>query len=987
MRRSQKIGLFICFIFTFQFLKAENTNPLAIDKKGEEWVDSIFNGMNADERLGQLFMLATFSNRGQAHTDTINSLICNYNIGGLIFFQGSPLRQARLTNEYQCMSKVPMMIGIDGEWGLQMRLDSTIRFPRQMTLGAMHDEGLIYQMGTEIARECKRMGIHINFAPVLDINSNPLNPIISSRSFGENKIKVAQNSLAYMRGLQEHGIMACGKHFPGHGDADMDSHKGLPRILKNVESIDSLELFPFKKLIGQGLQSIMVGHLNLPALDSAKNMPATLSTNIVNGLLKEQLGFKGLIFTDALNMKGVSLLFEPGKVDVKALIAGNDILLYSEDVAKGIQEIKQAVLNGEIKQEEIDKKVKKILAAKYFYGLNHLQLIPIKNLYEDLNNDQAKLLMQKLYEQSITLLQNKDSIIPLRHLEAKRIASLALGDTLENVFQRSLGNYAPVDFFNLSKYASKTANDTIINRLSAYNTVIISIHNTSINAAKNYGITPGISTVINGIKKNTKVIVVVFGNPYALGKINDIQKNDGLIMAYEGSEMSMSLSAQIIFGALSAQGKLPVSVGTIYKQNDGIMSRGGMRLKYTIPEELQISSGDLSKIDSIVGKAISAGAIPGCQVVAAKDGKIFYMKSFGHHTDAASDLVKNSDIYDLASVTKIASTGLALMHLYDHHKLNVDKRVFRFLPEFRTADKREITLREMLTHQAGFEAWIPFWSSTVDNQGNLSSRLYRISGSKAFPLRVADSIYLRKDYADTIWKKIIVTPLKNRGKYVYSDLGMIVSKNIVEKLCKKPIDQYVNETYYKPLGLPTLGFKPRNRFVLSRIVPSNNDKKFRKKIIHGDVHDPTAAMLGGVSGNAGLFSEANDLAILMQMLLQNGYYGGDKYLNKETVEDFIKQQYPGTENRRGLVFDKPEPDTSKNGPTAKSASPATFGHTGFTGTCVWADPKNQLIFVFLSNRTYPDAEDNKLAKMNIRTDIHEVLYKAIEKAETKKNNQ
>jgi beta-N-acetylhexosaminidase len=984
MRRSYQYCLFVCFLLASHHLSAQNNNPLSLDNRGNVWVDSIFNSLTPDERLGQLFMLATFSNRGQAHTDTINNLICNYNIGGLIFFQGSPMKQAILTNEYQCMSKVPLLIGIDGEWGLQMRLDSTIRFPRQMTLGAMHDESGIYQMGKEIARQCKRIGIHINFAPVIDINSNPLNPIISSRSFGENKIKVAQNGLAYMRGLQENGVMACGKHFPGHGDADADSHKALPTISKSFEALDSLELFPFKKLIAQGLQSIMVAHLNIPSLDSTKNMPSTLSKNIVDGLLKTKLGFKGLIFTDALNMKGVSAYCDPGKLDVKALIAGNDVLLYSCDVARAVAEINLAIQNCEITQEEIDEKVKKILSAKYLCGLKQFQLISTNHLNEDLNNPQAKLLMEKLFEKSITLLQNKDSIIPLMHLDELRIASLSLGDTLENIFQRSLGNYAPIDLFNMSKYASKIAIDTMINRLSAYSTVIISVHNTSINASKNYGITPGISEIVKGIKKNTHVILVMFGNPYALSKIQGAENTDALLMAYEGAEMSMSLTAQIIFGAIPAKGKLPVNIGNLYKQNEGLSSMGGLRLKYTLPEELNIASEDLNSIDSIVGRAIAAGAIPGCQVLAAKDGKVFYMKSFGHHTDEHSAFVKNTDIYDLASITKIASTGLAMMHLYDHNKLNVDKRIYKFLPEFKVADKREITVREMLTHQAGFEAFMPIWMNTLDEKGDLSTRLYQNTFSTKFPVQVADSIYLRKDYQDTIWKQIVESPIKIRGKYLYSDLGLIISKNIVEKICKKPIDQYVNETYYRSLGLPTLGFKPRNRFKLDRIVPSNRDKKFRKRIIHGDVHDPTAAMLGGVSGNAGLFSEANDLAILMQMLLQDGNYGGIKYLSKETIGDFIRQQYPGTENRRGLAFDKPEPDKSKNGPTAKSASPETFGHTGFTGTCVWADPQNQLIYVFLSNRTYPDAEENKLAKMNTRTDIHEILYQAIDKAKKNK---
>jgi beta-N-acetylhexosaminidase len=901
-------------------------------------------------------------------------MVKSCNIGGLCFFQGGPVRQANLTNYYQSLAKVPLMISIDGEWGLAMRLDSTIRFPRQMTLGAMPNEQMIYSMGVEIARQCKRIGIQVNLAPVMDINNNPLNPVISVRSFGENKFNVARKGILYMQGMQDNGVMANAKHFPGHGNTDSDSHLSLPVLKQCKAMIDTLELYPFRQAIAKGLSSMMVAHLYVPCYDSTLNTASTLSKKIVTDLLKRDLGFKGLIFTDALNMKGVSAYYTPGRLDVKALLAGNDVLLYSEDVPTAIVEIDKAIENKEISQDEIDQHVKKILAAKYWMGLNKYKPINLKNLYQDLNTSNAQYLDQQLFESSITLLRNNNAILPLKNLEKLNIASVIIGDSVNVPFNKMLANYSPLSTFKLSKDATKESIDSMQKALSIYNLVIVSIYNTNINATKNYGITDAMNMFIESMKSKTKVVVDVFGNPYTLSKLTSAENVDGLLMSYEGTEQSQSMSAQIIFGGVAARGNLPVTASKAFKIGDGLHTETPIRMKYTMPEELNIRTAKLQRIDTIINNAIAKGAMPGCQVLVAKDGKVIYNKSYGYQTYKKEQAVLNTDIYDIASITKIASTTMGLMKLYDDGNIDLNKKLSKLLPELKFTNKKNIVFRDMLTHQAGLQSWIPFWTSTVSN-GVLMDNLYKAAASKDYPTRVAEGIYLKKGYSDTIWSKIIKSPLGEKGKYVYSDLGFITTKKIVEKQSKEPIDKFVRNTFYAPLGLSTMGFLPLTRFNKKRIVPTEDDTKFRKQLLQGDVHDPAAAMMGGIAGHAGIFSNANDLAILMQMLLQNGEYGGRRYLKETTVAEFTKQQFP--KNRRALGFDKQESDPNKSGPVCKSASAKTFGHQGFTGTCVWVDPEYNLVYVFLSNRVNPDADNEKLVKMNVRTDVQQAIYNAI----------
>ncbi|MBN4061610.1 MAG: serine hydrolase [Flavobacteriales bacterium] len=967
-------------------LAVEHQLQFPLEINNQNWVDSVFDSLTPDERIAQLFMVAAWSNKDQGHINEITKLVEEYKIGGLIFFQGGPVRQAKLTNHYQSKSKVPLLIAIDGEWGLAMRLDSTIKYPRQMMLGAIQDDDLIYQMGADIAKQCKRLGVHVNLAPVVDVNNNAKNPVINSRSFGEEKKNVARKSIAYMSGMQDNKVMATAKHFPGHGDTDSDSHYTLPVIRHTRQRLDNIELYPFRELIKKGIGSIMVAHLYIPALDSAKNTASTLSKSIVTDLLKKEMEFNGLVFTDALNMKGVSAYYKPGEVDLKALLAGNDVLLFAEDVPVAIEKIKQAIIDEKITQWEIDQRCKKILAAKQWAGLDNHQPIKLDSLYEVLNTPSLELTNRKLVESAITLLKNENNLVPLQRLDTLKIASVVIGAPSKNVFQKTLENYAAISHFIMSKSPKKAEVDTLLKNLGDYNLVIIGIHGTNNRPSKHFGITQQTVKLVRQIRQaGKKIILDVFANPYSLGKFYGAENADALLMSYEDSKLSNDYSAQLIFGGISANGKLSVTASPVFPVGSGIETGAPIRLKYTIPEEVYIKSELLESIDEMAVNGIKEHAYPGCQILVAKEGKIIYQKSFGHHTYEAKQKVKNDNIYDVASITKIAGTLPVVMQLQDKGQLNLDYNLCDYLPEMvDTTYYMNVNLREMLAHQAGLISWIPFYEKTM-HKGEPRFDIYSLAQSELYPHRVAENFYVHKDYKKVMMNRILNTPLKNKGKYKYSDLGYYFLKETIEKITERPLEAYVRDTFYMKMGMPTTCYHPRECFELDRIVPTEYDLLFRRQLIHGDVHDPGAAMLGGVGGHAGVFSSANDLAKLMQLYLNWGEYGGVRYLKEETVKEFSRCQFCGNNNRRGAGFDKPAAHGSP-GPTCDCISSNSFGHSGFTGTLAWADPDEEVVYIFLSNRVYPDANNRKLIKMGIRSEIMQVIYDAIRKSKEKEVN-
>ena len=954
--------------------KPQKTEPDFL-KMESRWVDSVYNSLNTDQRLAQLFMVAAYSNKDMKHVREIRELIEKYNIGGLIFMQGGPLREAKLNNYYQNISKTPLLISIDGEWGLAMRLDSTPKYPRQMTLGAIKNDSLIFEMGRQIAKECKLMGIHVNFAPVADVNNNALNPVIGMRSFGENKYNVANKAVMYMKGLQIEGVMANGKHFPGHGDTDTDSHKALPIITACKERLDTLELVPFQKLFDEGLSSIMVAHLFVPCYDTSKNTASTLSSKIVNDLLKQKMGFKGLIFTDALNMKGVSSFYEPGIVDVKALLAGNDVLLFAENVPKAIEQIKLAVNRGEITEEEIGFRCKKILKAKFWCGLDKSQFIKTKNLYAELNTKKSDVLNTKLAEASVTLLKNDNAIIPLKDLDSLKIICVSIGDKSENVFTNTLKKYTTLYHIGLEHDASQKEKDTLIEKIKKYDLVILQVNKTSYYPKNDFGCSSESIDIISKIINTKPTITCLYSNPYLINKLKDLEKSKAVLVLYENNKFSQKAAADAIIGAITVNGKLPVSTN-LFKLETGFELKQKTRIQYINPEQIGIYNHKLQEVDSIAKQGIKELAYPGCQIIALKDGKVFYQKNFGKQTyEANSEKVNDNTIYDLASLTKILSSSLALMKLNEQKQFDYNNNLSFYFPEVKSSNKADLNYKDILTHQSGLTAWIPFWHRTIDKKHNYKEGFYSDMQSDKFPTQVAKNLYVVKDFNDSIYKQIINSKLEETGKYVYSDVGYYFSKILIERLSKTTLNNYVYNQFYKPMNLGLM-YLPLTKYSANQIAPTELDKNFRKQQIRGYVHDQGAALLGGVAGHAGLFGNANDVAIIMQMLLNNGEYGGIQFLDSTIIHQFTSSQYPN--NRRGLCFDKPELDESKDSPVTKACSLKSFGHSGFTGTFAWADPENGLVFVFLSNRVYPSADENKLAKLGIRGKIHRTLYEALD---------
>lgn len=979
MRRLFGVLTIFFVLFYFIFAQAQKLGgETNLAKK--TWVDSVYNSLNTRERIGQLFMVAAYSGGKNYNEKQITELLANRQVGGLIFMQGTPEAQANLTNQYQRMANVPLLIGADAEWGLGMRLSDVDELPKQMMIGATRDTVLAYAVGAAIAEQCKRLGVHINFGPVVDVNNNPKNPIINARSFGEDKHLVSALGIAYTKGLQDNGVMAAAKHFPGHGDTDMDSHKDLPVITKSLKELDTLELYPFRQLIKAGVKSIMVAHLEVPALESQKKVPTTLSKNTIANLLKTQMGFKGLVFTDALNMQGVAKYYGPGDVDLRAFIAGNDVLLFSENVPVAINKIEGALNNGRIASADLEQRVKKILAAKYDAGLNEWKPVNVNNVTADLNKYTA-MVRARVAMSSTTLIRDRNNIlrdINRGDIRVQYVGVNAMGNTeLYKQLQQSYGdvgaqwlpaNVTDADVANLEK------------AIDANGLTIVAVHNMSLYpSGGDYGLTKRQLAFLQKIQRKTNVMLVVMGNPYILKTINEAPS---IIVAYEDDAITEKIVAKVLAKDLVAKGALPVTPYFNMKMENqatyaATKSNAKDRLTTVdFPESAGVVNQDaLDKLSLFVHRAVAAGAFPGARVLASKDGKIFFDECFGFCTPEKANRVDPNTIYDVASLTKVISTTLAVMRLYENGSLNLDKTVGDYLPWTRNSNKAGLKVRDLLLHQAGLKAWIPFYTETLDAQGNLRSDLYRTKSDANYSIEVAKDLYLRKDYPDTIWAKILATPLENKGRYVYSDLDYFFLAAIVQQISGKRIDQYVEDNFYKPLALERTAYNPLKKFKLSEIAPTENDVIFRHQQIQGYVHDQGAALLGGIAGHAGVFATAHDVATIFQMLLNNGSYNGKRFFKKETVQYFTA--YQSSISRRALGFDKPATAKEDGGPAGNRTTGYAFGHQGFTGTVAWADPGTGVVFVFLSNRIAPSAENTLINKMNIRTIAQDYVYEAL----------
>lgn len=584
MKRLLK-GIILTIILTIN-PKAQTFDPLYKDSIQLKWVDEKYNSMTLEERVGQLFIVAAYTNKDSIHENDILKLIQQEKIGGLIFMQDQAVKQIELTNKFQSISKIPLLIGVDGEWGLAMRLKNVERFPWNMTLGALRDNELVYRVGKQIGIQANRVGIQFNFAPSVDVNVNPNNPIIGNRSFGSNPDRVAEKGIAYMNGMKSQNVLSSAKHFPGHGNTDQDSHKVLPLIPDNKQDLEKYHIAPFKKMIAAGVQSVMVAHLNVPALEPDPKTPSTLSKKIITDYLKGELGFRGIVITDALNMDGVAKMFAPGEVDYRAFVAGNDILLFSQNVKLGKQKIIEAINKGEISEVRLEESVKKILKAKYITGLNDFKPLNPINVFDDLNSPENLALTTKIFEKATTVVKNNDKTLPIKKVNQK-IAFVPLEQTDYDQFLTHLQKYANVELVNVKDPSQ-------INLLNEYDVVITGAFLSNETVYKPYKLSANSKAILSALPKDKKKILSLFTSPYGLKDL-DLSNLDAVTVQYQNTKDAQTAAAQVIFGAIDSEGTLPVDINANLKEGQGIVTKHIKRLGFTAPENVGLGKKNFQK--------------------------------------------------------------------------------------------------------------------------------------------------------------------------------------------------------------------------------------------------------------------------------------------------------------------------------------------------------------------------------------------------------
>lgn len=961
------------------------------DEDCRHWVDSVMNKLSFKEKVGQLFIYTIAPVDTKRNLELLREAVDTYKVGGLLFSGGKMQTQVDLTNRAQKQAKVPVMITFDGEWGLAMRLRGTPVFPRNMVLGCIRDNQLIYEYGREVARQCRQIGVQVNFAPVADVNINPKNPVINTRSFGEDPVQVADKVIAYAYGLEGGGVLSVCKHFPGHGDTDVDSHKALPVLPFTRERLDSVELYPFKKAIRAGLGGMMVGHLQVPVIEPIGGLPSSLSRNVVYDLLTDELAFKGLIFTDALAMKGVS---GNGNVSLQALKAGNDMVLAPRNLKDEIPAVLEAVEKGELSKEDIENKCRKVLTYKYVLGLKKKPFVQLSGLEQRVNSPQARDLIRRLNQAAITVLNNKNHILPLHADKAQRIALLEVGKPGETeTLAKQMSRYASLSRFRLRPNQTEEENRRLRDSLATYKRIVI--------AVSEQRLAPYHPFFAKFAPESPAIYLFFTPGKMMLQIHRAVSDASAVVLGHSHNSDVQRQTADILFAKATADGRLSASLGGLFPTGAGVTITSESPSHF-IPEEYGLSSALLKKIDTIALDGIQQGAYPGCQVVVLKNGHIMFDKAFGTYAGKGSPRVESTDIYDLASLSKTTGTLLAVMKLYDKGRFNLTDKISDYLPFLQRTDKKDITIREILYHQSGLPPWLPFYQEAIDKD-SYDGRLFSARKDAQHPVRIGtatwanpkfkfkseyispvktgdytvqicDSLWLNRSFRKVIEEKIVETPLKQK-RYVYSDIGFILLGMLVEQLAGMPMEAYLQREFYGPMGLERTGYLPLRRFAKSEIVPSNKDRFLRKETLQGFVHDEASAFFGGLAGNAGLFSTAREVAHIYQMLLNGGEIDGKRYLSKETCQLFTTEV--SKISRRGLGFDKPDMQDSKKGNCASVAPAGVYGHTGFTGTCAWVDPENELVYVFLSNRIYPDVTNRKLNQLHIRERIQEAIYGAM----------
>lgn len=972
-----------------------------VDKKEmDTWVNSTFAMLTPEERVRQLIVVDIFPEYSEVNRARVKKLVADQKIGGLIYSEGDISNQAQMTNYAQSLATIPLMITIDGEWGIQMRLSDATKFPRNLTLGAISDDKLFYDYGREVARQCRAMGIQVNFAPVMDVLDNPDNKVIGTRAYGESPEAVARHGISFSKGMEDGGVLSVAKHFPGHGSTIVDSHKALPTVVKSRKELNVVELLPFKQYVNAGLSGILTGHLSVPAIEKRK-IPATMSENCVNGVLKKELGFNGLIFTDALVMKGANV---SGSVCVNALLAGNDVLLMPPTVDEEVAAVMAAIKKGTLKQADIDEKCKKMLRYKYALGLSQKPVVNLNTVAQEVNSPQAAVMLRRLCAGTMTVIKNNGHILPVGNLQSRNIAVLTMGNEkgVKSMFQRRCANYAKTTAYDYN-YKTGTSIAVLADSIAAnhHDLVIAAVSSDDANyrnALKTLG------------AKCKNIVLVLFNKTldvrHFAGNIDDASVK-AVLLGYESSSLAEDYAAQTLFGGNVASGVLPITIkaaskkGKTYKAGFGIKYKA-TRLGYGIPAEVGLDNALLHKIDSVANYGVQEHAFSGCEVLVARHGKVVCNRAYGKISYDSKVPVTENTLFGLASVSKATGTLSGIMKLYDDGKIGLDDKLSKYIPQLRDGDKEDLTIREALYHETGMQPGLNVSPIVFDPNtyrgalvspkqggdytikinggafGNRNAKLRTdiLSAVKTDEcnVEIAKGIWGGRALYDTIMDGIYKSPLGPK-RYLYSCLNFCLLANVEQNVTHLPLNYFVNNYFFAPLGAYHTLYRPLGKFSPDEIAYTEVDTFVRRQHVHGYVHDELAAFSGGVQGNAGLFSNANDLAKLFQMWLNKGTYGGVRYLKPSTVETFMTSKSPNS--FRGLGFDKPNVENPANSSTCEEAPAEVVGHTGFTGTCFWVDPKNDLIYIFLSNRVCPSRNNPNFRRVSARTNIQSMIYHSI----------
>lgn len=939
----------------------------------KHYADSVYALLTPRERIAQIFVPCVNPKNLSAAQGVINQLVGKDKVGGLIFNSGSASDYVDMINYAQSRSRIPLMMTIDGEWGVAMRIKEALPFPYNINLGAIRNDRLLYDYGKEVARQCRALGIVTNFAPVLDINTNPKNPVIGYRSFGENPQRVASLSMAFSKGLEDGGVLSCGKHFPGHGDTDIDSHKALPTVNHSLKELVEGDLVPFADYAKANLSSIMIGHLNVPAIDNS-GTPASLSRKTVTDLLRNNLHFDGMVFTDALSMKGAKG-FSGKNNCVVAIKAGVDVLLQTASPHHDIDAVEHAVRNGEISWADIELRCKKMLRYKYALGITKTPAVSANGIVGKINSTNAKAICRKLYAASMTLVFNPQSRVPVRNIANSKIAVVNIGAPAHNTFTSFCSKYAKPTVFS-STIGSFTPNQ--ISGIRRCDKIIVAVHSDKATSLSAYA-------SLKKSLKNDNLIEVFFLNPYKISKFVDVDKSAALLVAYDNSDLAQEMAAQGVFGGIPIDGRLPVGIKGVAEVGAGLKTDTS-RLAYSTPIEEGFSPFLEAKIDSIARKNISAKSFPGCQVLIARNGKIVLSKSYGH-TDYKSGIpVDENTVYDLASMSKTIGTLPGIMKLYDEGKISLDDKASKYIDNLRDTEKASISIRQLLFHESGMPPSLNMFALMMDttsysgklitpkkdathsiliengayghNTAKLRTDLTSPHKTDVFNIEADKGIYISEATIDTVFSRIYSIKLRPNKSYCYSCLNFCLLMDIEQRITHKRHDEFVTQNFFSPLGAYHTFYRPLDHISAKHIVPTETDNFLRRQVVHGYVHDELSNFSGGIQGNAGLFANAEDVAKMCQMWLNGGTYGGERFVSVETARLFTTTKSPS--KRRGLGF-----DTNDHG---------TYGHTGFTGTCFWIDPKENLIFVFLSNRVLPTRNNSAFSNLNPRGSMFNTMY-------------